>query len=223
MGKKIRRVLVWGGGGHGKVVADIARSLGYQVTGYIDRDPSKLGERIDSAGGEGVMLEDDLLKSLEGERPSGARGMADCVLLGIGDNRTRLRCLTRLGGESPVLVHRDATVSASAMSGAGSIVTPRAVINADARIGRAVIVNTGAVIEHDCVLEDGVHVSPAAVLAGGVHAGERSWIGAGAVILNGVRIGPDAIIGAGAVVTHDVESATTVAGVPARLLGSPKS
>ena len=43
-------------------------------------------------------------------------------------------------------------------------------------------------------------------------------IGSGAVILCGVSIGEGALIGAGAVITKDVESFTSVAGVPARLL-----
>jgi len=42
------------------------------------------------------------------------------------------------------------------------------------------------------------------------------WIGAKATILAGRKVGTGAIIGAGAVVTHDVESNTTVAGIPAR-------
>ena len=45
-------------------------------------------------------------------------------------------------------------------------------------------------------------------------------IGSGAVILGGVRIGRGALVGAGAVVTRDVPPGATVAGVPARALGS---
>lgn len=47
--------------------------------------------------------------------------------------------------------------------------------------------------------------------------GNRVRIGSGAIIMP-VIIGDDCIIGAGAVVTHDVESGTTVSGVPARLM-----
>jgi acetyltransferase-like isoleucine patch superfamily enzyme len=48
---------------------------------------------------------------------------------------------------------------------------------------------------------------------------DRASIGSGAVVLAGVRIGAGALVGAGAVVTRDVEPGSTVAGVPARLLG----
>jgi acetyltransferase-like isoleucine patch superfamily enzyme len=41
------------------------------------------------------------------------------------------------------------------------------------------------------------------------------WIGAAATILPGVTIGANSVVAAGAVVTHDVPSATVVAGVPA--------
>ena len=43
------------------------------------------------------------------------------------------------------------------------------------------------------------------------------YIGAGATILPGVRIGEAAIVGAGALVTRDVEAATTVVGIPAKV------
>ncbi len=31
-----RRVLIWGGGGHGKVVADVVRAAGCMVAGYVE-------------------------------------------------------------------------------------------------------------------------------------------------------------------------------------------
>ncbi len=44
------------------------------------------------------------------------------------------------------------------------------------------------------------------------------WIGCGCRILSGVTIGERTIVAAGAVVTKDIESATIVAGVPAKLI-----
>ncbi|MBX6332487.1 MAG: acetyltransferase, partial [Gemmatimonadaceae bacterium] len=36
------RVLVWGAGGHGKVVADLIRLTGHHLVGFADRDEGKL-------------------------------------------------------------------------------------------------------------------------------------------------------------------------------------
>ena len=44
------------------------------------------------------------------------------------------------------------------------------------------------------------------------------WIGSRVIIMPGVSIGQGAIIGAGSVVTKDVQSFSTVAGIPAKLL-----
>lgn len=44
------------------------------------------------------------------------------------------------------------------------------------------------------------------------------WIGCGCRILSGVTIGERTIVAAGAVVTKDIESATIVGGVPAKLI-----
>jgi acetyltransferase-like isoleucine patch superfamily enzyme len=61
------------------------------------------------------------------------------------------------------------------------------------------------------------------LLVAPVQIEDRVWIGTRAIILKGVTIGHDAIIAAGAVVTRDVPPHTTVAGVPARPLGSTSS
>ena len=50
--------------------------------------------------------------------------------------------------------------------------------------------------------------------------GVRAWVAARAIVLPGVTIGDGAVVGAGSVVTHDVAAGCTVAGNPARVLGS---
>jgi len=49
------------------------------------------------------------------------------------------------------------------------------------------------------------------------------WLGVNSVVLKGVTIGHHAIVGANAVVTRDVPPFSTVAGVPARVVGPPRS
>lgn len=213
MAPRAERLLIVGGGGHGKVVADMARACGHEVVGFADVDASKLGKVVEPGGARVLLTQAELLAATEDTLPFGATAIA----LAVGNNRARLVLSGSLDARSlPALVHPSAIVSPSAAIGAGTVVLPAAVVNAAARIGAAVIVNTAAVVEHDCVLGDGVHVSPGAVLAGGVTVGARGWIGAGATVIPGVRIGEDVVVGAGAVVTRDVPEGVTVVGVPAR-------
>ena len=49
--------------------------------------------------------------------------------------------------------------------------------------------------------------------------GDGALVGIGASVTPGRTIGAWAVVGAGAAVVSDVEEATTVAGVPARVVG----
>lgn len=202
-------LLVYGAGGHGKVVADVAAEAGYDVRGFID----DAAARSPGIWGLPVLSLDDALR----EGPAGAS-----VGLGIGDNAARERCAARLAQAGlPVvtLVHPRASVARSARLGEGSVVMAGAAVNPDAVLGPGCIVNTGAVVEHDCRLGPYVHLSPNAALGGGVSIGARSHLGLGAVVLPGRTLGTDVRIGAGAAVITDVVDGVTAVGVPARPLG----
>lgn len=211
------RVLVWGGGGHGKVVADLVRAAGHSLVGFADRDPAKLGRVVEPGGGMVVIDEAVLISGLEtgGALPSGATALA----LGIGENVARRACAARARGVAiPPLVHPAATVSPSARLGGGTVVFAGAVVNAGASLGTAVVINSGAIVEHDCEIGDGAHVAPGAVLTGGVVVGPGCLIGARAVVLPGLVVGEGAVVGAGAVVSRAVPRGAVVAGVPARII-----
>jgi sugar O-acyltransferase (sialic acid O-acetyltransferase NeuD family) len=210
----MNRYLIWGSGGHGKVVADLIRATGGEVVGFVDRDAERLGLQVEPGGGRVVMTED----VIQGSRDAAdvIVDTADSVAVAIGANSRRLECVRLLGPAcAGALRHPSAIISPSVETGQGSVVFPGVVINAAAVIGDAVIANSACVIEHDCRIGDGVHISPGAVLAGGVTVGPRTWIGAGATIIQGITIGADATVGAGAVVIRDVPDGATVVGVPA--------
>lgn len=70
-----------------------------------------------------------------------------------------------------------------------------------------------ATLNHGLSPEDRQNTYPAPIVLG-----RNVWVGSNATILQGVTVGDDAVIAAGAVVTKDVEPATVVGGVPAKVI-----
>ena len=102
-------------------------------------------------------------------------------------------------------------------------------INPAARIGKGVFLDhaTGLVVGETAVIEDDVSMLHDVTLGGtGKQGGDRHpkirkgvLIGAGAKILGNIEIGQCARVAAGSVVLKDVPRNTTVAGVPAKVVG----
>jgi serine O-acetyltransferase len=98
-----------------------------------------------------------------------------------------------------------------------------------ARIGSGILIDhgTSVVIGETAVLEDNVSLLHEVTLGGtGKESGDRHpkirrgvLIGAGAKILGNIEVGRGAKVGAGSVVLRDVPPHTTVAGIPARVVG----
>jgi sugar O-acyltransferase (sialic acid O-acetyltransferase NeuD family) len=217
VGTAAERLLIWGAGGHGKVVADLIRACGHELLGFVDSDGTKLGTVVEPGGGVVVATEEDFLARLGAgdDLPDDA----DAVVVAVGRNDLRSHQLAALQARlARALCHPAATVSPSAVVERGSVVFAGAVINADARVGTGCIVNSGAIVEHDSVLETAVHVSPGAVLSGSVRVEAEAWIGAGAVVIEGITVGARTTVGAGAVVVRDLPPDVIAVGVPARPL-----
>jgi len=201
------KLVIYGCGGHGKVVADIALACGLAVEGFVD-DSAPEGERV---------LD---LPILGGPAWLEARRSEVRVALGIGENRARYRVYElceRLGMTPVTLIHPTAAVAASARLGEGVVIMAQAVINPEARVANGAIINSGAIVEHDCEIGAFAHLSPNTTLGGTVRIGDFAHLGLGASVLPGKAVGEEAVVGAGAVVIADVPSRVVVAGVPARV------
>ena len=106
-------------------------------------------------------------------------------------------------------------------------------IHPAAQIGSGIMIDHGhgVVIGETCLIEDNVTLMQGVTLGGnGKETGDRHpkirqgvLIGAGAKILGNIEIGRASRVAAGSVVLHPVPPNTTVAGIPAKVVGSSGS
>lgn len=205
-------LLIFGAGGHGRVVADAAIAQGrWARVRVTDRDAGRVGEVL-WAGLAVEALDEAVAGSTQVHVAIGAAAAREREARALGFDAS-------LSHRQPTLVtiiHPHATVSPHAGIGPGCFLAAQCVVAPAARLGVSVIVNHGAVVDHDAQVGDYTHVAPLAALGGGVQVGRRVLVGAGAKLLPGVRVADDVVIGAGAVVRDSIERPGVYAGVPAR-------
>lgn len=195
-------MLIYGAGGHSKVVQCILSANGVRVVAIFDDHAPNvpLTRTLIRQGYDPTFMPDEDL------------------IIAIGNNVDRRRLAGQVSHVFGNAIHPSAMVDASVGTGSGTVVAHRAVVQPGSYLGNHVIVNTGAIIDHDCFLADFVHIAPGVTLCGGVHVAECTLVGAGSIVLPGVQIGQGCIVGAGSVVTRDVPDFVKVAGNPASVI-----
>jgi sugar O-acyltransferase (sialic acid O-acetyltransferase NeuD family) len=205
------KLVIWGAGGHGKVVFDVIRSSGYlHPIVFLDEDPNKTGS---------TLCDCNIIGSLD--EIAGPASIK--FIIAIGENRLRARCFSRAlhHGLCPTsAIHASAVISPSATIGPGTVIMPGAIVNSGSIIKENSIINTGAVVEHDCMIDAHTHISPRVALGGGVRVGALAHVGIGAVVLPRATVGEHAVVGAGAVVLKEAPAYSVVVGVPAKVLST---
>jgi|SRR5690606_6652410 len=192
------KLVLYGAGGHAKVVAEIAEQNGYSELVFCE-----------DHGTKPYVWEYPVLSAVDKDNP--------CVLA-IGNNAVRKKLAEAQSNRFLSLIHPGTQISNRAQIGEGSVIMAGVSINADVVVGKHCIINTNASVDHDCIIGNYVHLSPNAALAGTVYIGEGTHIGIGACVIQGVRIGKWCTIGAGAVVIRDVPDGATIVGNPGRVI-----
>lgn len=208
------KFIVWGSGGHAKVINELICMLGNRVIALFDNDynavsvlpniPLFIGEQ----GFENWMKENSY--TLHGVVAiGGSRGV---------DRLNIQQMLKQNGVTIPTLAHPDASVSITAKFGEGTQILSHANVAAATKVGDACIINHQSSIDHECVIGNGVHIAPGATLCGCITIANNVMIGAGTVILPRLIIGENTIVGAGSVVTQDLPANVVAFGNPARII-----
>ncbi|PUZ26257.1 transferase [Chitinophaga parva] len=159
----MKEILIYGTGGHARVLADLAGACGLQVLAYFD----------DAAGGMPYST------AFRPEVP---------LLCGIGNNKVRKLIAERSVHIFATLVHPTAVVAASAEVGKGSVVLAGAVLQASVQVGKHAVINMNAAVDHDVIVGDYVSVYPGAYIGGGAEIGEGAVIGPNATVLRNAKV-----------------------------------
>jgi sugar O-acyltransferase (sialic acid O-acetyltransferase NeuD family) len=195
-------MLLFGAGGHSKVVCSALEDLKIRVNGIFDDN-----EKLILSNNYKVICGYD----------SNFRTDED-LIISIGDNNVRKKISKFLEHKIGICVSKYSTCDKFITIGNGSVILQGAIVQRDTIIGEHVILNTASSIDHDCNLNDFVHISPGARLGGGVTIGEGTHIGINASVIPNLKIGKWCTIGAGAVIVNDIPDFSVVVGNPGRII-----
>ena len=162
------RLIILGAGGHGKVVADLAKQTGkYKEVFFLD--DNSLGAEV--IGKCSQYLE---FQSADTE-----------MYPAFGNNTARVQWENKLleaGISLAKIIHPLAYVSPLTEVASGCVVMPYAVVNTGTKIKKACIINIGSMVDHDCILEEGCHLAPGAIVKGENHLPEGTKVDSGEVV-----------------------------------------
>ena len=197
--KMKNQIVIIGAGGQGRVVADIARRMGYHQVLFLD----------DGNAACAVGKTADYTKYLQDAE----------FFVAIGNAAIRRKIQTMLeenGAQMATLIHPNAVLAEGVVVGGGTAIMAGVVVNPGTVIGKGAIINTCASVDHDCLIDDYAHITVGVRICGTVHIAENTWVGAGATVIQNLSICADCMIGAGAVVVRSITEPGTYLGVPAR-------
>lgn len=196
-------MLLYGAGGHAKVILDGLKEKQIKCHGVFDDYANALYFY------QNYKILGNYRPEVEPKAP---------LLMAVGDNYSRKYLRGRVKHAFGQLVRDSAHISPTAELGEGAVVLPRAVVGASARAGRHAVVNTGAILEHDAELGAYAHLAPGAVVCGHAKIGEGTLIGPGAVVEKEIVVGRWCVVAAGAVVAGPLPDFSVAMGVPARVV-----
>ncbi|MBX2898819.1 MAG: NeuD/PglB/VioB family sugar acetyltransferase [Cyclobacteriaceae bacterium] len=142
------------------------------------------------------------------------------LVLGVGNPQVKRKIINALSEEFkfPTLIHPSASIGLEVNIASGSIISAGCRLTASIQVGSFVLLNLNATVGHDVVIGDYCSIMPGAHISGNVSLQSEVMIGTGASVLQGIQVGAGAQIGAGAVVINQVETMSTVVGIPAQPL-----
>lgn len=211
-------MIIIGAGKFGREVYSWARQssaheVQWNIKGFLDNRPDVLSQ---------YRYAPHVLTSAENYEPE-ALDVFVCAISDVSIKKQLCTIITSRGGEFINIVHPSVIFGENVKLGKGVVLTPNVVVSCDATIGNFVSVNLNTTVGHDVVIGDYCHINPNVSLGGHAIIRESVTIGSNSAVLPDAVLDELSVVGAGSVVLRKVNAHSTVFGVPAKNILTPRS
>jgi acetyltransferase EpsM len=207
------KLVLIGGGGFAKEVAELAVLSGHDVVGYVADTPGILKSPY--------LGTPDQLQSLPVQFDAVVLAFGALNAQGLIQRRAMINKIYSMGLQTLALVSPHAVVSLGVKLGVGVVVAHGVVLSVDSSVGDYCILNSCAVIGHDAEIGSNVIVAPQAFVAGNCFIADNCLLGPGSVVLEGRTVEGYCVVGTRAVVHRNLKHHSTVMPSVTKVLKTP--
>ena len=209
----MKNIVIVGAGGVGRETSLIIQQINelkitWNLIGFIDDDVNSWGNVINGYPVIGGM---DSLEKLS---------LDTYVVVAIANYEVKKRIVNKINNrfKFATIVHPRVWLHDYMTLGEGTIIYEGAILTTNIKVGNHVIISPKCGIGHDSIINDYVSLLWNVNVSGNDIIEEGVMMGSASTVIQGKRIGKGSTVGAGAVVIDNIDSYSTVVGVPAKVI-----
>lgn len=209
----MKNIVIVGAGGVGRETSLIIQQINelkitWNLIGFIDDDVNSWGNVINGYPVIGGM---DSLEKLS---------LDTYVVVAIANYKVKKRIVNKINNrfKFATIVHPRVWLHDYMTLGEGTIIYEGAILTTNIKVGNHVIISPKCGIGHDSIIKDYVSLLWNVNVSGNDIIEEGVMMGSASTVIQGKRIGKGSTVGAGAVVIDNIDSYSTVVGVPAKVI-----
>ena len=209
----MKNIVIVGAGGVGRETSLIIQQINelkstWNLIGFIDDDVNSWGNVINGYPVIGGM---DSLEKLS---------LDTYVVVAIANYEVKRKIVNRINNKFKfaTIIHPRVWLHDYMTLGEGTIIYEGAILTTNIKVGNHVIISPKCGIGHDSIIKDYVSLLWNVNISGNDIIEEGVMMGSASTVIQGKRIGKGSTVGAGAVVIDNIDSYSTVVGVPAKVI-----
>ena len=209
----MKNIVIVGAGGVGRETSLIIQQINelkitWNLIGFIDDDVNSWGNVINGYPVIGGM---DSLEKLS---------LDTYVVVAIANYKVKKRIVNKINNrfKFATIVHPRVWLHDYMTLGEGTIIYEGAILTTNIKVGNHVIISPKCGIGHDSIIKDYVSLLWNVNISGNDIIEEGVMMGSASTVIQGKKIGKGSTVGAGAVVIDNIDSYSTVVGVPAKVI-----